>query len=56
MRVSEIRVNQIRVNQGLCFISQSDINTIMTARESFLFYKEKVYVKSEEWELFENAC
>jgi hypothetical protein len=36
--------NAIKFAQMFCFISQSDINTIMTARESFLFYKEKVYV------------
>ena len=37
--------NAIKFAQKFCFISQSDINIIMTARESFLFYKEKVYVK-----------
>ena len=37
--------NAIKFAQKFCFSSQSDINTIMTARESFLFYKEKVYVK-----------
>ena len=40
--------NAIKFAQKYCYISQSDIDIILLARESFLYYNNKTYVKKAQ--------
>ena len=40
--------NAIKFAQKYCYINQSDIDIIMLARESFLYYNDKVHVKKAQ--------